>query len=128
MFTIEDAVFVFSVLLVAVTVTVVLAPVGAVKFPFASIVPAPVAPPPATDQVTPAGSPVAVNCVVCPLPIAVLAGETVIAGEEFPPHPEAMMNTKTTKRHPTQISKFVLLDIRYHSVARDLPEAEAIDF
>jgi len=74
-----------------------------------------------------------VNSVTCPLPIAALAGETLIAvtliaGEEFPPHPEAIMNTKNKARHPTQISKFVLLDIRYHSAARDLHEDEAIDY
>jgi hypothetical protein len=78
-FTVADAVFVLTVLLVAVTVTVVLVSVGATKFPFASIVPAPLAALPATDQLTPAGSPVAVNCIVWPVPIAALAGETVIA-------------------------------------------------
>src|SRR6478736_6739965 len=72
--TVADAVLVGSDLLVAVTVTVVLSPVGAAKLPFASMVPAPLSPPPASVQVTPAGSPEAVNCVACPMPTAALVG------------------------------------------------------
>ena len=77
-FTEAEDVFVGSVLLVAVTVTVVLPPSGAIKFPLGSIVPAPFAPPPVTVQLTPAGSPVALNCAVCPVPRAACVGVKAI--------------------------------------------------